>query len=73
VDDLQAVRPWRGVAIAGVSIGVGETVRITPSADVAPLDSKSGAISLPDRRAARVHGAAYTSAQASRQRWTLAF
>jgi hypothetical protein len=61
------------VTIAGVIIGARETVRITLSADIAPLDSKGGAISLLGRQAARVHGVAYTRAQASRQGWTLAF
>jgi hypothetical protein len=56
-----------------VIIGAREAVRITLSADVAPLGNKGGAIGLLDRRAARVHGVAYTSAQASRQGWTLAF
>ena len=59
--------------IAGVDIGAGETVRIALPADVAPLGNKGGEISLLDRQAARVHGVAYTSAQASRQGWTLSF
>ena len=59
--------------IAGAIIGAGETIRITLAADVAPLGNKGGEISLLDRRSARVHGIAYTSTQASRQGWTLAF
>jgi uncharacterized protein YukJ len=59
--------------IAGESIGAGETMRIALPADIAPLGNNGGEISLLDRQAARVHGVAYTSAQASRQGWTLAF
>jgi uncharacterized protein YukJ len=59
--------------IAGVSIGAGETMRIALPADIAPLGNNGGEISLLDRQAARVHGVAYTSTQASRQGWTLAF
>jgi uncharacterized protein YukJ len=59
--------------IAGVRIGAGETLRIALPADIAPLGNNGGEISLLDRQAARVHGVAYTSAQASRQGWTLAF
>jgi uncharacterized protein YukJ len=59
--------------IAGVTIGAGETMRIALPADIAPLGNNGGEISLLDRQAARVHGVAYTSAQASRQGWTLAF
>ena len=59
--------------IAGVIVGAGETVRITLPADVAPLGNQGSEISLLDRRAARVHGVAYTGAQASRQGWTLSF
>jgi uncharacterized protein YukJ len=60
-------------AIAGVTIGAGETVRILLPADIAPLGNKGGEITLLDRRAARVHGVAYTSMQASREGWTLSF
>ena len=42
-------------------------------ADVAPLGNQGSEISLLDRQAARVHGVAYTGAQASRQGWTLSF
>jgi hypothetical protein len=59
--------------IAGGMIGAGETIRITLPADIAPLGNNGGEISLLDRRAARVHGVAYTSTQATRQGWTLAF
>jgi uncharacterized protein YukJ len=59
--------------IAGTVLGAGETVRITLPADVAPLGNKGSEISLLDRQAARVHGVAYTSAQASREGWTLSF
>ena len=59
--------------IAGVIVGAGETVRITLPADVAPLGNQGSEISLLDRQAARVHGVAYTSAQASPQGWTLSF
>ena len=59
--------------IAGVIVGAGETVRITLPADVAPLGNQGSEISLLDRQAARVHGVAYTGAQASRQGWTLSF
>jgi hypothetical protein len=59
--------------IAGLVIGAGEAARIALPPDVAPLGNKGGAISLLDREAARVHGIAYTTAQASRQGWTLSF
>jgi uncharacterized protein YukJ len=59
--------------IASVTIGAGESIRITLPADIAPLGNNGGEISLLDRQAARVHGVAYTSAQVSRQGWTLAF
>jgi uncharacterized protein YukJ len=59
--------------IASVIIGAGETIRITLPAEIAPLGNNGGEISLLDHRAARVHGVAYTSPQAGRQGWTLAF
>lgn len=59
--------------IAGVVIGAGETARIALPAAIAPLSNKGGEISLLDRQAARVHGVAYTSTQAGRQGWTIAF
>jgi uncharacterized protein YukJ len=59
--------------LEGVIIDAGQTIRIRLPADVAPLGNKGGEISLLDDRATRVHGVAYTGAQASRQGWTLAF
>jgi hypothetical protein len=59
--------------IAGLVIGAGETARITLPTDVAPLGNRGGEISLLDRQAARVHGVAYTTAQARREGWTLGF
>ena len=59
--------------IAGVVVDAGASARIALPADVAPLGNKGGAISLLDRQAARVHGVAYTSAQARREGWTLSF
>ena len=59
--------------IGDVIIGSGETVRIALPPDIAPLSNQGGEISLLDRQEARVHGVAYTGAQASRQGWTIAF
>jgi uncharacterized protein YukJ len=63
----------QSMILDGITMAAGETVRITLSGDDAQLGNKGGIVSLLDSDALKVHGVAFTRADAARSGWTITF